>query len=98
MSDPLKRSLDPGEGHGAHKSRCATRRARLRREREDRVAPLPSKVGAGGMTAGGGGNSGGNISFPNRDGRADIPATEPERGDECGLCRRGASAPPAWHD
>src|SRR5271157_3036047 len=34
------RSLDPGEAHGAHKSRCATRRAIVRRERENRVGPL----------------------------------------------------------
>ena len=46
-----ERSLDPGEAHGAHKSRCATRRARIRRGRENRVAPLPSTaLRAGRMT------------------------------------------------
>ena len=37
--------LDPGEAHGAHKTRSATRRAKLRRDTKNRVAPL-------GMTAG----------------------------------------------
>jgi len=35
-----ERSLDPGEAHGAHKPRSATRRATMRRGRESRVAPL----------------------------------------------------------
>jgi len=35
-----ERSLDPGEAHGAQKPRCATRRAKLRCGRENRVALL----------------------------------------------------------
>ena len=35
-----QRSLDLGEAHGAPKSRDATRRAKLHREGENRVAPL----------------------------------------------------------
>jgi hypothetical protein len=39
------RSLDPDEAYGAHKPRCTTRRAKLRRGRKTRVVSL-------GMTAG----------------------------------------------
>jgi hypothetical protein len=43
----------PGEAHGAHKSRSAARHAAIRRERENRSAPVPSTpLRAGGMTEG----------------------------------------------
>ena len=34
----VPRSLDPGEAHGAHKPRCAARRAKMRRGRKNRPA------------------------------------------------------------
>ena len=36
----VPRSLHPGEAHGAHKPRCAARRARMRRGRKSRAAPV----------------------------------------------------------
>jgi hypothetical protein len=48
-----ERSLRPDETYGAQNSRCAARRAIIRRERRNRAAPVPSTpLRAGGMTEG----------------------------------------------
>ena len=79
------RSLDPGEAHGAHKSRCATRRARIRRGRENRVAPLPSTpLRAGWMTI----REGARAARPRENGGRKRRAGIPERGKSVPHLRR----------